>query len=70
MNTTLLQLLIIALPPTITGVLAIILSLTNSHKLDQVHVLVNSNLSNVKADLAIALDKISLLQQLISKKAE
>lgn len=37
-------------------------------QLDDIHELVNSNLSKVKADLEIALDRISTLEALLSNR--
>ena len=40
-----------------------------SRQLRQIHVLVNSNLTQVKADLAIALNRIGILETLLSQRS-
>jgi hypothetical protein len=40
------------------------------HKLDEIHTLTNSNLTNVKEQLATALDRIEKLEQLLVKRSE
>jgi hypothetical protein len=43
----------------------------NSKKLDQIHILVNSNLTQIKADLAQAVTQISYLEgQLLASREE
>lgn len=41
---------------------------SQSQQLGEIHELVNSNLTAVKADLAIALDRIATLEELLTRK--
>lgn len=59
---------IAAIPPTLAAVGAFILGLINSFKADKIHVLVNSNLAAVQADLKMALERVGKLEGLLQKK--
>ena len=54
-----------ALPPTIAAVAGLIVGIINSRKSGEIHTLVNSQLSNVKADLEIANSRIVAMQAII-----
>lgn len=56
---------IVAVPPTIASVGAIILGIVNHQQGKEIHVLVNSNLTAVKNDLSVANDHIVQLQTLV-----
>lgn len=58
--------LIAAVPPTLVALGAFIVGIINSIKANKIHVLVNSNLSAVKTDLAIANERIVGLQALLT----
>lgn len=60
MFTAILIAFIAAIPPTFVGWL-------NHRKGEEIHILVNSNLTAVKTDLALANQKITELQALILK---
>ena len=60
--------LITAIPPTIVALATFYQVRVVSSKTDGVHVLVNSNLAQVKADLAIAKEQIVRLTQLLEQK--
>lgn len=57
--------IVAAIPPTLAGVAALIVSIRNGKKSDQIHVLVNSNMTAVKADLATAAKRIASLEALL-----
>ncbi len=57
--------LISAGPPTIAALFAGILGWLNHKQGSKIHVLVNSNMSAVKSDLALANDRIEKLQDLV-----
>ncbi len=54
-----------AVPPTIAAVAGVIISYINSKKADAIHVLVNSNLTEVKENLAEAKLEIKTLRDLV-----
>ncbi len=58
--------LITALPPTIAALAALTVSIVNSLKANAIHVLVNSNLTAVKTDLAVATEEIKQLRKELS----
>jgi hypothetical protein len=62
--------LIVAIPPTLVAVVTLIVGIYNAkeikHKSDEIHILVNSNLTKVKSDLALALERVAKLEKLIS----
>lgn len=64
-----LTIILTALPPTIVALAGLIVSVVNSLKADKIHVLVNSNMTKVQADLAAANISIGELQLVISKLA-
>jgi len=64
-----LEILVTALPPTLVALGALVVGVINSIKADKIHVLVNSNLTAVKADLAIANSQIQALQQMVVLQA-
>lgn len=55
------------LPPTIAAIGALIVGIRNSTKTDTIHSLVNSNLSAVKTDLALALQRVDALTALVTQ---
>lgn len=57
--------IIAAVPAILAGIGSIIVSLRNSTKLTEIHTLTNSNLSKVKTQLDIAMQKIEGLNDLI-----
>lgn len=65
MTPVILLALIAAIPPTLAAIAAFIVGMVNSGKADKIHILVNSNLSEVKANLIIAEKRITLLEQII-----
>jgi len=60
---------IAAIPPTLVAWGALRQSQKNAAKSDEIHVLVNSNLASVKADLKIAQERIEKLEALLTKEA-
>jgi hypothetical protein len=50
-----------ALPPTLVALGGFIVSVMNSWKAEKIHVLVNSNMTKVQADLALANQRIEEL---------
>jgi hypothetical protein len=54
-------------PPTIASFVSIVIAWLNNIQGNKIHVLVNSNLTAVKTDLALATDKIKTLQELVAK---
>lgn len=54
-----------SIAPTIAAVAALLQSKKNAVKADEIHVLVNSNLTKVKNDLEIANDHILSLQETV-----
>ncbi len=56
---------IAAIPPTLMALAAFVTSKQNGKKADQIHVLVNSNLTNVKQELSEAKEQIIALQSLV-----
>lgn len=64
-----LNIILTALPPTIVATAGLIVSVVNSAKANKIHVLVNSNMTKVQADLAAANLSIGELQLVISKLA-
>lgn len=67
--------LIAAVPPTLTAVAVLVISMRNSKKADAIHVLVNSKMTAVQAELAEAhrrveqLEKVILMQKKIADEA-
>lgn len=66
-----------AIPPTVMAFAALVQSVRNGRKADtistkteQIHVLTNSNLTSVKADLALANEKIQELERLVQTLVE
>ncbi len=59
-----------ALIPTLLTTLTAVLSYRNGKKSDAIHVLANSTLTKVQADLAAANMRIEELQELVSKIAD
>lgn len=57
--------LIGGIAPTLAALGGLFVSLRNSKKSDEIHVLVNSNLTAVKADLALALERVDKLEKLL-----
>lgn len=57
--------LIISVPPTIAALAAMIVGLRNSKKADAIHILVNSNMTRVQADLKLALARVKKLEELL-----
>ena len=57
--------LIAAIPPTLMAFVSLLKSQENGRKADQIHVLVNSNLTNVKQELADANKHIVQLQKTV-----
>ena len=57
--------LIVAIPPMLVATFGLIIGLKNIKKADEIHILVNSNLSKVKADLEIALEKVDRLENIV-----
>ena len=53
--------IIVAVGPTLVG-------LFNAYKANQIHYLVNSRMTEVKADLAVALERVKSLEETLSKK--
>lgn len=60
--------LLAATPPTLVAGVSVFIGLNNIKKAEEIHILVNSNLSKVKSDLEIALDRIIKLEYLLTKK--
>lgn len=58
--------IIAAVPAILAGIGSIIVSLRNSSKLTEIHTLTNSNLTKVKTQLDIAMQKIEGMNDLIS----
>lgn len=58
-----LTILATAAAPTIAATAAFIVSVVNSVKANRIHVLVNSNLTAVKNDLAVAMGEIKELRK-------
>jgi len=56
---------LVALPPTIAATGALIVAMRQEKKTDEIHVMVNSNLTSVKADLAMANQRIEDLSKLL-----
>ncbi len=56
---------IAAIPPTLMALASLLKSQENGRKSDQIHVLVNSNLTNVKQELADANKRIVQLQKTV-----
>ena len=65
MTQALLVALITAIPPTLMAYIAWSRLTT---KADEIHVLVNSNLTKVNVDLAVALDEIAYLKEVLGRK--
>jgi hypothetical protein len=68
MSETIVIAIIIAVAPTIVALGGVIIGLRNGRKVEQVHVLVNSNLDKVKKDLQTALDRVDKLEKYIQDK--
>lgn len=62
-----LVIIIAAIPTILAGIGSIIVSLRNSTKLTEIHTLTNSNLSKVKTQLDIAMQKIEGMNDLIQQ---
>ncbi len=54
--------MIVAIPPTLVALAGLISSILNGQKSDKIHVLVNSNMDSLKADLRAALFEIQTLK--------
>ena len=63
-----LTILATAAAPTIAATAAFIVSIVNSIKANKIHVLVNSNLTQVKNDLAAAMGEIHELRKELSER--
>lgn len=70
MPDTTLTIILTALPPTLVALAGLIVSVVNSVKANKIHVLVNSNMSKVQADLAGANQRIEKLQTIITKMVD
>ena len=70
MSDTVFIALLTAIPPTLVALAGFIVTLKNGVKSDKIHVLVNSNMTKVQADLAAARLNIEELQVVISKLVE
>lgn len=70
MPDTTLTILLTALPPTLVALAGLIVSVVNSLKANKIHVLVNSNMSKVQADLAGANQRIEKLQMIITRMVD
>lgn len=70
MPDTTLTIILTALPPTLVALAGLIVSVVNSFKANKIHVLVNSNMSRVQADLAGANQRIEGLQAVITKMVD
>jgi hypothetical protein len=57
----------VAVAPTILAVGTLVVGIRNSYKSDAIHVLVNSNLTTVKTDLQLALDRVRKLEEMLLK---
>lgn len=64
---------IISVPAMITGIGTFVVGIRNGHKADdltkkaqEIHILVNSNLAEVKADLALANDRVQKLEIMLA----
>jgi hypothetical protein len=57
--------LTVATAPTILAIGTLIVGIRNSNKADEIHILVNSNLTSVKADLTLALDRVKKLEDML-----
>lgn len=57
--------LIGGIAPTLAALGGLFVAIRNSKKSDEIHVLVNSNLTAVKADLALALERVDKLEKLL-----
>lgn len=68
--TTVALAMLVAVPPTIAAVATLFVAMRQEKKTDEIHVLVNSNLTAVKADLAIANERIESLTKLIEALQE
>jgi hypothetical protein len=53
----------VAIPPTLVALAGLIQSVRNGKKADQIHVLVNSNMDALKADLRAAVATIQSLKE-------
>jgi hypothetical protein len=62
-----LNIILTALPPTIVALATLVVSIINSIKANRIHVLVNSNMTKVQADLTIANQRIEALQAALLK---
>jgi len=58
--------MIVAIPPTLVALAGLIQSILNGRKAEQIHVLVDGNMSDVKRDLAIAMAEIQNLKALLA----
>lgn len=77
MSDQLVMAIVAGLAPTIAALGAMIVGIRNSRKADEtikkadeIHVLVNSQLSTVKADLVLALERVGKLEKLLIEKAK
>jgi|GEM_PF-2127775 len=59
--------IVVALIAAVPATVAAAVGVSNSRKANQIHVLVNSNMTALKSDLAIANSKIEDLEQLVGK---
>ena len=62
--------LIAGVPPTLAALGAFVLGILNHRQGNAIHVLVNSNLTEVKADLLLATQRIERLQNALVKKED
>ncbi len=68
MTDSILIAIIVALPPTLTALAAFKQGIKISKKTDEIHELTNSNLTSIKAELAIANQEIADLKKFIAKE--
>ena len=57
-------------PPTVASIVAVAIALMNNRQGEKIHVLVNSNMTAVKSELARANERIEGLQTLVSTMTE
>ncbi len=62
--------MIVAIPPTLVALAGLVQSVFNGKKADQIHLLVNSNMDELKADLRAAVAEIQSLKLAASKIRE
>lgn len=59
------DIVIVALIAAVPATIGAILSVKNGRKADAIHVLVNSNLTAVKVELAVAKTEIGMLREMV-----